>query len=172
MIKRYTKAILGAFSENELEEMLRIFKSLSLCFDNEKFNSIINSPTISKKKKEEFIINLAESKNKKIINLLKILVGKNRLNLIPEICDNLNNVIKSKNNEYELVVSSSFNLTKKDIETLQNKLGSKLGLKLYATQKQLESEGIKLFVGGVSMECGLLKNSFENNLKNHILKSF
>lgn len=170
--KKYTKALVEALETKEMKKALELLDSISKCFNNKKFNSIINSPTMPKQKKFDFITSIFDIKDKKILNFLKLLNQKNRLDEIPNIYDELNRYIHAKNNEYELLVLSSFEIDSKDINDIKKKLGDKLGISLYATYKKMDIEGVKLFVDGVGIETSLLKNSFSNNLKHHILKAF
>lgn len=170
--KKYTKALVEALGIKEIDKALEILDSISKCFGDKKFNSIINSPTMPKHKKLEFITSIFDIKDKKILNFLKLLNQRNRLDEIPNIYDELNRHIRAKNNEYELLVLSSFEMDSKDIDSIKKKLGEKLGISLYATHKKMDIEGVKLFVDGVGVETSFLKNSFSNNIKHHILKAF
>lgn len=171
--KRYTKALVLAIDKkDELTKTLKILQMITKYFEDLEFSTIINSPTIPKSKKEAFILSIANIKDKKIINFIKLLNQKNRLSEIPEICDELRKFINSMNNEYELVVTSSFNLNQKDLEKIKNELSKKLNISLYIVEKTTQTEGIKLFVDGISVETSFSKNGFSNSLRNHILKAF
>lgn len=170
--KKYTKALIDSIGLKKAKSALEIFKTLNDCFMSEKFNYIINSPTMKKNKKESFILSMIETKDKKIINFIKLLNQKNRLNEIPFIYDELKKSINSSNNEYELVIQSSFDIDSKEQEHIKKELSEKLGVSLYVTTKYMEIEGIKLFVDGISVETSFLKYRFSSNLKKHILKAF
>lgn len=170
--KKYTKALVDSIGLEEARSVIDIFRLVSDCFKNEKFNFIINSPTIKKSEKESFILSIIDTKDEKIINFIKLLNHKNRLNEIPFIYDTLRKSVNSSNNEYELVIQSSFDIDSNDQEEIKNELSKKLGVSLYVTKKHMAMEGIKLFVDGISVETSFLKNRFSNSLKSHILKAF
>lgn len=170
--KKYTKALVEAIGLKEIHKTLEILEFLANCFKDSKFAGIVNSPTIPKNKKISLILSIIDIKNQKIINFLNLLNQKNRLNEIPFIYDELKKYLKEQNNEYELIVSSSFKLDSKDLEDIKKEIGSRLGISLYTTQKIMDTEGIKLFVDGKSVETSFLKSGFSNSLRNHILKAF
>lgn len=173
--KKYTKAliaVLGEKNSKDIAEALKILGELSACFGNAKFSAIINAPTLQKSQREAFLLSVVESKNKKLLNFLKLLNQKNRLNLIPEIHDELQKLLGTNKNEYELVVYSSFKLDKKDLANIKERLSQKLGISLFVTEKQMDTEGVRLFVDGMSVETAFLKDSFSSNLKAHILRAF
>ncbi|RDU63164.1 F0F1 ATP synthase subunit delta [Helicobacter sp. MIT 14-3879] len=170
--KKYTKALVNALNKLEINKALESLNILSNCFSNKNFNSIINSPTISRERKVNFILSILEIKDEKLSNFIKLLSQKNRLNEIPNIYDELSSHVRSQNNEFELMVSSSFELDSKDLEHIKTTMENKLKTSLYVTQKRTEIDGIKLFVDGIGIETSFLKNNFSNNIKNHILKAF
>ncbi|RAX54076.1 hypothetical protein CCY99_05185 [Helicobacter sp. 16-1353] len=170
--KKYTKALVSAIGIKGASKALDTLYLISNCFSDAKFSAIVNSPTVSKSKKESLILSVVEIKDKKIINFIKILNQKNRLSEIPLICDELKRYINSSNNEYELIVYSSFKLDSKDLEHIKKEMGKRLGVSLYATEKPMDTEGVRLFVDGISVETSFLKNGFSNSLRNYILKAF
>lgn len=170
--KKYTKALVSSIGIKEASKALDTLQLISNCFSDNKFSAIVNSPTIQKSKKEAFILSVTEIKDKKIINLIKLLNQKNRLGEIPLICNELKRYIDSSNNTYELVVYSSFKLDSKDLEHIKKELSKSLGVSLYTTEKPMNTEGIKLFVDGIGVETSFLKNGFSNSLRNYILKAF
>ena len=54
--KKYVKALIESYKQSELTGVLEIFKSLSLAFETEKFNDIINSPAIKDNAKVDLIL--------------------------------------------------------------------------------------------------------------------
>ena len=170
--RKYTKALVDSIGFQNIKEAMNTLKTLSSCFNDEKFKYIISSPTIKKEKKESFIISLIDTEDKKIINFIKLLNCKNRLNEIPFIYNELQKYVNINNNEYELVIYSSFDIDTNDQEYIKNELSKRLGVSLYVTKKHMEMEGVRLFVDGISVETSFLKNGFSNSLKNYILKPF
>ncbi len=170
--KKYTKALVDAIDSKDISGVIDILKFLSNCFNNEQFKYIINSPMINKDKKESFIFSLINVRDKKIINFIRLLNIKNRLNEIPFIYNELQKYVNIGNNEYELIIYSSFDIDSKSQEYIRSELSKRLGVSLFATKKYMEMEGIKLFVDGISLETSFLKNGFSNSLKKYILKAF
>ena len=175
--KKYTKALLDSIGAKKITSVkiknaLNALKMLNDCFANDKFDYIIKSPTIKKDEKESLLLSIINTKDKKIINFIKILNQKNRLNEIPFIYEELKKSIDSNNNEYELTIQSSFEIDSKDEEHIKKELSKKLGVSLKVVKKHMDIEGIRLFVDGISVESSFLKYGFSSNLKKHILKAF
>ncbi len=170
--KKYTKALLGALKESEVAGALKSLESLSKNFADKDFCGIINTPTLKGAKKLEFLLGIVKIKDKKLLNFLKALSDKNRLNEIPNIASELNRHIRQKSNEYELLVQSSFALDSKDLASIKANLEQRLGISLYATHKKSTIEGIRLYIDGMGVESAFLKQSFSSGMKNHILKAF
>lgn len=170
--KKYTKALVSAIGINGASKALDTLQLISSCFEDSQFSAIVNSPTISKSKKEDFILSVTKIKDKKIINFIKLLNQKNRLDEIPSICDELRKYINYSKNEYELMVYSSFKLDSKDLEHIKEELSKRLGVSLYATEKSMDEEGVRLFVDGIGVETSFSKSGFSNSLRNYILKAF
>lgn len=170
--KRYAKALFSAVGSDDLQGVLEVLNRLRLCFAMDKFVEIINSPFVSKNQKEEFVISILESNDTRIINFIKILTQKNRLNEIPYIVDEIKRYVSSDDNEYELLIQSSFDLSTDDVENIKSTLSGKMNTSLCANSKHMDSEGIKLAVAGVNLEASLLKSTLSKDLKSHILKAF
>lgn len=170
--KKYTKALVSALSDKEIQGVLKVLQSISAIFGNKDFSDIINSPSLPAQKKLDFLLGIATIKDKKLLNFIKILNAKNRLCEIPNIYEELNRYIRAKNNEYELVVQSNFALDSSDLEHIKKQLERKLKVSLFVSQKKSNIEGIKLFVDGMGLEGAFLKQSFTNGIKSHILKAF
>ena len=98
--RKYTKALVDSIGFQNIKEAMNTLKTLSSCFNDEKFKYIISSPTIKKEKKESFIISLIDTEDKKIINFIKLLNCKNRLNEIPFIYNELQKYVNINNNDY------------------------------------------------------------------------
>lgn len=170
--KKYTKALIEALGAKKAIQAIEILYTLSQCCSDTKFQSIINSPTLPKKQKESFVLSVANTKDKKIINFLKLLIQKNRLNIIPSIYDELKNSLNLSKNEYEVIVYSSFKLDSKDLDMIKDRLSSKLGVSLYITEKSMKTEGLRIFIEGMSVEASFLKDRFTSGIRSHILKAF
>ena len=174
--KKYTRALVAAIGQKDANKALEALQKLSSCFKDSVFSGIIGSPAVSKAKKEEFILSFLEGgkgvANEKIINFLRLLNQKNRLSEIPQICDELRRLISANKNEYELVVSSSFKLTKADLEHIKTQTAERLGVSLVVREKHSDIEGLKLFVDGIGVESSFLKGAFTNSLRGYILQAF
>lgn len=99
--KKYTKALVDSINSKDISNVIDVLRLFSNCFNDDKFKYIINSPMINKNKKESFLFSLIDTTNQNIINFIKLLNSKNRLNQIPSIYRELQKYVNIQNNEYE-----------------------------------------------------------------------
>lgn len=170
--KRYTKALVSALNDKEIGGAVKLLESISKSFADTSFINVINSPFVPKAQKFNLLVEIFKIKDKKLLNVIKVLSEKNRICEIPRICDELNRYIRAKNNKYELVVQSNFTLDAKSLDEIKGKLERKFGVSLVATQKKSNIDGIKIFIDELGVEGAFLKRNFTNGLKSHILKAF
>ena len=113
--KRYANAILTQKNADEFYELL---STLVGAFSLEKFKAILNSSQISKDEKLKFISSCFDKGKPNFMNFLKILAQNSRLNLIPQIAQELGRQKALKAQIYEGVVHSPKALHKKELDEL------------------------------------------------------
>ena len=109
--------------------------------------------------------------NKVIENLLKLLAENKRLNIIPDIADELKKEIAILNNSYEGIVYTNIKLKSNDLSDIQNKFAKKFDIKLSLTQNICNYDGIKVDIEGLGVEIGFSKDRFKSQMIEHILKA-
>ena len=146
--KKYTKAILGSFSTQEIEEVITLLSMLSKTFEDKAVRDFIHSPFIEKGKKEELLLSVFGKCEVKFENLIKLLVRSDRISAIPSIIKTLEKNILADKKQYVAVLRIK--------EELQEKAAI---------------DGIRLSVEDLGVEISFSKERFFTDLTNHILKA-
>jgi F-type H+-transporting ATPase subunit delta len=168
--KRYVKALL---KEQDLDSALSIYndiKDVATAFENEKFVSIISSMEVTNSSKVELITSFIKD-NDKVLNLIKLLADKKRLNIIPDIADELKKEISKLNNSYEGVVYTNVELDSSDLSSIQEKFAKKFDITLALTQNICDYDGIKVDIEDLGVEIGFSKDRLKSQMIEHILKA-
>jgi F-type H+-transporting ATPase subunit delta len=170
--KRYVKALLEGENAENLAAISVIFDALSSQFENESFVDFISAPMISSSVKEEILLAAVEkAKSEKINNFLKLLAEKNRLELIPEIADQISKEIAVVNNAYTGKIFSDLDMDAKTVEALSSGLGKKVNANITLEFVKTNFDGIKVEVEDLGVEINFSKQRINTSLIDHILKA-
>lgn len=170
--KRYAKALVEALGEDRLASTLEWLKGSEGAFGTEAFQEMLASPQISKTLKGQVVLDVLGDGEAKLLNFIKVLADKNRLELIPDVCKELEKSIAATRNEYVAVLTTQEAFDDKTLKAIEETLAKKLQAKLVLSQKREEFEGVKLVVEDLGVEVSFSRERFINDLKNHILKAF
>lgn len=172
--KRYIKALATLMPQKELEEILPLFRKLANVSTISKFKEILESPCISIKQKEDFILKdiLESSSQVKFVNFIRILAEHNRLNLFEELYGELSSYLSALKKEYiaQLIVSEC--CEDAILKEIESSFSRKLGVNLLLKQQVVANCGIRLIVEDLGVEVSFSQEKFINDLRNHILKAF
>jgi len=170
--KRYVQALVDGASVQDIETYAMAMEVVAKFFENEKFKTIINSPTIEAKKKEELILSgLEKIENKKINNLIALLSQNNRLVVIPALAEELRLALAQKKNSYTGVIISNQRMTKQDVDNVARNLSKKLNTSISLTFNKTNYDGVKVEVKDLGIEVAFSKSLMNQQLIEHILKA-
>lgn len=169
--KKYTKAILESFSNNEVQEIIDALSKLSKALEDDKVAECINSPFIDKTQKEQLILGVFDKLDKKFENLLKILVASDRICLIPEIIKGLEKKLLADKKQFVAILKIKQELDSATLQNIAKSLSTKLNANLDVRQEKAAIEGIRLSVEDLGVEIAFSKERFLGDLTNHILKA-
>jgi len=168
---RYVKALLKSFDDVELKKIFLTLEELSSACKLNKFTNIINSPDIDSEKREKFILSLNENDNKKFVNFLKLLSQNNRLELIPEICDELKYQEAVKSNQFSGVVMCDFDISEQKIKTLEKSFSKKFNSTIKLHKSTLEYPGVKVKIDDLGLEVSFSLERLKAKMSEYILKA-
>lgn len=169
--KKYTKAILESFSNNEVQEIIDILSKLNKALEDKKVAECINSPFIDKTQKEQLILSVFEKLEQKFENLLKVLVASDRICLIPEIIKGLEKKLLADKKQFVAILKIKQELDSATLQSIAKSLSTKLNANLDVRQEKASIEGIRLSVEDLGVEIAFSKERFLWDLTNHILKA-
>lgn len=170
--KPYVTALLDGENAENMAAYATVFNALASQFENEKFVDLISSPSIAASAKEEiFLAAVAKVGSEKLNNFLRLLAEKNRLELIPEIAEQLSKGISALNNAYTGKVFSDSDIDAKTVDALSAGLGKKVDANITLEFVKTDFDGIKVEVEDLGIEVNFSKERINSTLIDHILKA-
>ncbi|MGP1485250.1 MAG: F0F1 ATP synthase subunit delta [Campylobacter sp.] len=169
--KRYVKALLADLNSDEFNLFLSNLKEISSAFSSDKFINIINSPTINNKEKIDFILSLVGEDNKKFVNFIRLLGDSKRLDILPNVADELL-IQKSKvDNVYYGKIYASQSITASEIANLERSFSNKFGAKVVLELAQGNYNGIKIELDNLGVEVSFSIDRLKTQMSEYILKA-
>jgi F-type H+-transporting ATPase subunit delta len=170
--KRYLKAIKQNSTTESINIMASVFSVLAKSFKDERFNQIINNPDVSKNQKLEILLSAVKSAaSKDIENLIRLLVEKNRINIIPAIAEIIRKDIAKTSKSYIGIVYSDSDIDGKVIDGLSSGLGNRFNSKISLRFVKNDFNGIKVDVEDLGIEISFSKSRINNQIIEHIAKA-
>ena len=170
--KKYAQALLeieGISLEDVAAELTTLAELIE---NNSDVKEFLNSPLVKSDNKYEALVSPIEDKlDNKVVNLLKLMSQKDRLDIIPELAEILAKEIKVKANSFVGVVESSEELDSALVEKLEKKLSSYSNSEVKLETKESDLDGIKVEVSDLGLELNFSKQSVKNALIEHIQKA-
>lgn len=166
--KRYVKALITSdninITYNELAQ-------IASAYSDEKFMSIIESSDIKSSAKVGLILSFVENCSTVTKNLVNLLDDNKRLNIIPNIVDELSQELSIINNTYTGIVYTNSELSSDKLSEMEAGFSKKFDTNLTLTQNVCDYDGIKVDIDGLGVEIGFSKDRLRSQMINHILKA-
>ena len=166
--ERYSRALFEISKEaNELEKAENDVKNFQLLLDSStEINNFIKNPTQSITKQNE-VINLLSDKmgfSKYLKNFFLLLIIKRRIFFIRKIFDSFLRLCSQKRGEIKASLISSKELSKSELDEINNDLSNAMGSKLKFDYKFDEK-----LIGGLKLQLGsfMIDTSIKNKLKKY-----
>ena len=169
--KRYVKALMSKRDNESLNTIYNVLKAISAAYNDKKFLNIISSTDVRNDEKVDFILSLLDTNDETIINLVKLLGDKKRLNIIPEIVNGLKIELAVLNNSYTGIVYTNKELDSSDMDKLNLQFSKKFNVNLELSQNICDYDGIKVDIDGLGVEIGFSKERLKSQMIDHILKA-
>lgn len=170
--KRYVKALVDGRNSETITAINNKLNIISSAFADEKFNSIVSSPTIADNAKVDLIISLVDAaKDVTLKNFIKLLGEKRRLTLLPSIAKELDSQIAKMNNSYVGVVYTNQELSNDYVSSIEEQFSKKFDIKLSLSQNVCDYDGIKVDIDGLGVEISFSKERLKSQLMDYILKA-
>ena len=163
---RYAEALFQVGEESNSTE--KLYNELKAVVDiinvNKEFSNILKSPIVSKEEKKTLITNIFGSTlDNEMLNFMKILADKDRLNLLANMEEAFKALLNDKNNILEGVAITAVPMNEGEVNELQAKLSAK-----YNKTVVLQNEVDKSILGGVLFRLG--NEEIDGTVKNRLDK--
>jgi len=169
--KRYVKALMLQRDNDDLNSVYNELMIIASAFKDDKFLSILSTTDISVASKVEFVLSLLDNGSATVVNLVKLLGEKKRLDIIPEIVKELNKELAVLSNSYTGIVYTNKELNSEDMDKLNGQFSKKFDVNLSLSQKVCDYDGIKVDIDGLGCEIGFSKERLKSQMIDHILKA-
>jgi F-type H+-transporting ATPase subunit delta len=170
--KRYIKAIKSSLDVSSMKNLLTIFATLAESFKDNKFINIIDNPNVNSSKKLEMLLESVKPvKSKQIDNLIKLLVEKNRINIIPALAEGIRKDLTASSKVYEGHIYSDGDVNDKVIKDLSSGLSKKYDSKISLIFIKSDFNGIKVDVEDLGIEINFSKSRINSQIIEHIVKA-
>jgi F-type H+-transporting ATPase subunit delta len=170
--KKYIKAVSDGSDIESSQNMSDVFSALAESFKDEKFVKIIANPNISANAKSEILLEAVKSADSdKVNNLIKLLVEKKRINIIPAIAQELKKDIAASTKTYEGIVYSDSKIDDKTMQELSSSLSKKFDLNITLVFVKKDFNGIKVDVEDLGIEINFSKSRINSQMIEHIIKA-
>lgn len=161
----YAKALfLLSLDDNKSEEILQQTKELSsIISSNRDFIRLFDSKVISKEDKKDIIVQIFNKDfDKSLINFMKLLVDKSRIQYLGKICQEYNKLYLEHNKIKEAKIYSASKLSDAKVEELKKALEEKYNSEFIVENFIDESllAGIKIIIGDLVID-GSVNNRLE-----------
>ena len=169
---RYVKALASMMDTASLENVKTLFDALADAYKDGAFMAVVNDPQIDRSVKEEMLLAVVAGANSSAVNnLIRLLVEKGRLALIPAIAESLRLTLAALNKTYEGKVYSNTAVEAPMLEALSSDLGKKMDATITLAFVETDYDGIKVEVEDLGVEVSLSKRRLNAQLIEHILKA-
>ncbi|MEO1923205.1 MAG: F0F1 ATP synthase subunit delta [Nautiliaceae bacterium] len=169
IVEKYTKALLAALSEDEVVEVYEAVARLALVAKNPKFILIVKSPLLTLEEKVKILQEIGESNNPKFINFIKILLENKRVDLLKEIHQSLYEKVSKLFNTYAGLVEGK--VSEETLKAIEEKLSKEFNATIKLQLKDVDLNGIKVFVDVLNVEVSILEDRIKQDLLTQILKA-
>jgi len=167
--KRYAQALSSV--SKDLPGSLEVLNLLSEAISTPEIKSTLGSPIISGDDKTAMILSAMSDDDSTLVNFIKVLGEKGRLDLIPAITKVLNTDQQRVSNKYEGVVKSASSLGDAELANLEETLKKYTGSTIKLTQEKSDLEGVRVAVDDLGIEVNFSKQRVKEQLIDFIKKS-
>ncbi len=169
--KRYVKALLD---QRDIEDITKIqdqLNTISSAYSDDKFLAIVSSIEVEVGKKVELILSFVENPTDVIKNLIDLLGKNRRLDIIPDITNELNTQVAQLKNSYVGVVYSNTQLSQEYLTSMEESFSKKFNVNLTLNNEVGSYDGIKVDIDGLGVEIGFSQERLRSQMIEHILKA-
>jgi F-type H+-transporting ATPase subunit delta len=170
--KKYIKAIKNSSDATKLDGIAEVFSVLAESFKDDKFVNIMNNPNVSLNDKSSILLDSVKSvKSEAVNNLIKLLVEKKRISVIPALAEEFRKDLAHSTKNYKGVIYSDTDVSEKVIRDLSDGLSKKFNSTIVLDFIKTDFNGIKVEVDDLGIEIDFSKSRINTQMIEHIIKA-
>lgn len=172
--KKYTRALTSALNEAELNKSYEALNRVSSALKLSKTHDILNAKNISVDEKAKLIAGIADYSDAKFSNFISLLLKAKRVEIVPEIAEEIREYLSQKTGKAEGKATASFDVDAADLEAISKTLSTKLKRDVSLTFQKVDSatfNGIKVEIDDLGIEVEINKDALKKSLIAHILNT-
>ncbi len=172
--KKYTKALIGALSNEELQKSYESLSKISSAIKLSKFQDIIGSKEVSLEQKAALIAEISGNNEAKLKNFIELLLKAKRVEIIPAVAEEIREFLAAKSGKATGTVTASFDVDNADMQEIAKVLGSKLQRELELSFTKTDAahfNGIKVEIEDLGVEVEINKDALKKSVIAHILNT-
>ena len=170
IVKRYVKALLIDINAQKVSKLIEDLGLISSAYSENKVKEILSSVQLRSIDKVNFILSLNEKIDDNLKNLIKLLGENKRLDIIPNIFEELTKQLSIINNNYKGIIYVDEKLKKSDIKLIENQFSKKFNVNLSLEENIGSYDGIKVDIDGLGVEVSFSKSRLRTQMIENILK--
>ena len=167
--KKYAKVLTQNSNKEQVSQAKEYLLALTTLFKSAKFKNTVLSPLVSMEDKSELLLG-KDNKNQVLSNLIKLLIEKDRIALIPAIYEELRFADAVASNRFEGFVYSANDIDAETMEQLKKNIAKKVDSTIEFKQVKTENEGFKVEVPDLGIEVSFSQGRLKSQLIQHILR--
>ena len=169
--KKYVKALMSDLNRGDLEKFITNLSVIVNAFKIHKFRNIIISPSVKNDEKVKFILSLLDDKNPKFVNFIKLLGENKRLDILPNIIDELMAQKAQMDNVFHGKIYGNFDIDQARIAELEESFSKRFNAKIVLEAVKSDYNGIKIELDDLGVEASLSIDRLKSQMTEYILKA-
>lgn len=169
---RYAKAFLEAMGESKVQVLLQKQEEIEIIFCQRDFVEFLHNPFINPSSKSKAFLDILKIEGKEICRAIDVVAMAGRLELFPEIINEIAEIFSSREQTYQAVFYSQEKTSSQMLEQIGKILSLKLGSKIDVVEKLWQKDGAKCVIEELDLEVSFSKELFVSGLQKYILDTF
>jgi len=172
--RKYVNALIATYPASELvavhSSLVKIASALSI----QKLRFIMVSNDVSHAQKAALLTEIAENKDQKFANFIRLVIDKQKIDFAPSMAEELRKYIASKKGSVSGLVTANFNISEELKSSLEASLSKKLNKNVELSvdaHPAHEFDGIRIDLDDIGVEVELENTKLKDAIIEHVLKS-
>jgi F-type H+-transporting ATPase subunit delta len=167
--KKYAKVLTQQSNKEQVNEAKEYLLAITTLFKNPKFKDTVLSPLISVEEKSALLLG-QDNANQLLTNLVKLLLEKDRIALIPYIYEELRYADAVASNRFEGFVYAAQDVDAATMDELKNNISKRVDSTIDFKQVKCDEEGFRVEVPDLGIEVSFSQERLKSQLIQHILR--